>query len=215
MLEELINSENFKKYNKLKLIINKEINGRVCLNNYIQILPTIKDLLLKNKCKNYCEIGVLHGGSMSLILNTEEPCNCYGIDIFSYYGKQKDPTSNVVVTMENTYNNINKFNQNQEFKVELINGNSHDIETLNQLISKLNGEKIDLLFIDGDHTYDGVINDIEKYIPLVSSGGIIMFDNYGSKGWPEVLPAVDQFILNNVEFELLFKHGESCIIQKK
>jgi predicted O-methyltransferase YrrM len=34
---------------------------------------------------------------------------------------------------------------------------------------------IDLLFIDGDHTFDGVKRDWEMYSPLVRSGGMIVF----------------------------------------
>jgi len=33
----------------------------------------------------------------------------------------------------------------------------------------------DFLFIDGDHTYEGVEGDFEMYSPLVRRGGIIAF----------------------------------------
>lgn len=36
-------------------------------------------------------------------------------------------------------------------------------------------EQIDFLFIDGDHTYEGVKRDFEMYSPLVRAGGIIAF----------------------------------------
>jgi len=35
--------------------------------------------------------------------------------------------------------------------------------------------KIDFLFIDGDHTYEGVRQDYEMYSPLVQKGGYIAF----------------------------------------
>ena len=35
--------------------------------------------------------------------------------------------------------------------------------------------KYDFLFIDGDHSYDGVKKDFEMYSPLVRKGGIIVF----------------------------------------
>ncbi|MCS7366302.1 MAG: class I SAM-dependent methyltransferase [archaeon YNP-WB-062] len=34
---------------------------------------------------------------------------------------------------------------------------------------------MDFLFIDGDHTYEGVKKDFEMYSPLVRGGGIIAF----------------------------------------
>ena len=39
----------------------------------------------------------------------------------------------------------------------------------------LDGEKLDYLFIDADHTYSGVQCDFEMYSPLVRSGGIVAF----------------------------------------
>ena len=37
----------------------------------------------------------------------------------------------------------------------------------------LNGESLDYLFLDGDHSYEGVRRDFEMYAPLVRSGGLI------------------------------------------
>jgi predicted O-methyltransferase YrrM len=39
----------------------------------------------------------------------------------------------------------------------------------------LKGRKLDFLFIDGDHRYEGVKMDFEMYGKLVGKGGIIAF----------------------------------------
>jgi predicted O-methyltransferase YrrM len=39
----------------------------------------------------------------------------------------------------------------------------------------LAGREIDFLFIDGDHTYEGVKSDFEMYSPLVRAGGLVAF----------------------------------------
>jgi SAM-dependent methyltransferase len=46
--------------------------------------------------------------------------------------------------------------------VQRILGNSHDEATK----AKLQGRSFDLVFIDGDHTYEGVKRDYEMYAPL-------------------------------------------------
>ena len=52
-------------------------------------------------------------------------------------------------------------------------GDTHVDNTL-RIVKKLLGDKqIDFLFIDGDHTYNGVSKDFEMYSPLVRKGGII------------------------------------------
>lgn len=38
-----------------------------------------------------------------------------------------------------------------------------------------NGHNIDLLFIDGDHSYNGVVRDIAAWTPHVKVGGVVIF----------------------------------------
>jgi predicted O-methyltransferase YrrM len=68
-------------------------------------------------------------------------------------------------------------------KLHLMRANSHAESTLVETKRLLSGHQIDLLFIDGDHTCEGVKKDWEMYSPLVRSGGLIVFHdvagNYG------------------------------------
>jgi cephalosporin hydroxylase len=57
----------------------------------------------------------------------------------------------------------------------LLRKNSHKPDTLTSIECVLQGHKLDFLFIDGDHTYQGVRMDFEMYSPLVRSGGLIAF----------------------------------------
>ena len=59
--------------------------------------------------------------------------------------------------------------------VRLIRGDSHAPGTAHRLASILAGRPIDFLFIDGDHTYQGVSRDFDLYHPFVRPGGIIAF----------------------------------------
>jgi predicted O-methyltransferase YrrM len=56
-----------------------------------------------------------------------------------------------------------------------LRANSHEEATRHSLVEALDGRKIDLLFIDGDHTYQGVKGDFEAYKSLVSPNGLIAF----------------------------------------
>lgn len=59
--------------------------------------------------------------------------------------------------------------------IQYVRGDSHDVATLDRLLNILDGRKIDFLFIDGDHTYDGVRRDWEMYSPIVRDGGMVAF----------------------------------------
>lgn len=64
--------------------------------------------------------------------------------------------------------------------LHFVRGNSHDEHIYEHvradiLGSKIDEDGIDLLFIDGDHTYEGVRQDFEMYRKLVNEGGIVAF----------------------------------------
>ena len=53
-------------------------------------------------------------------------------------------------------------------------------------------EPIDLLFIDGDHSYEGCRSDVESWFPHLKPGGLIIMHDYG---WAEgVQKVVQEFI---------------------
>jgi predicted O-methyltransferase YrrM len=58
-------------------------------------------------------------------------------------------------------------------RVVSLAGDSHSEETAVRLERLLDGQPLDTLFIDGDHSYDGVRADFERYGRLVRTGGII------------------------------------------
>jgi cephalosporin hydroxylase len=60
-------------------------------------------------------------------------------------------------------------------RVVFIAADSHREETRAQVVEALRGEQLDLLFIDGDHTFEGVEADFRMYSPLVRKGGLVAF----------------------------------------
>jgi predicted O-methyltransferase YrrM len=62
-----------------------------------------------------------------------------------------------------------------EHGAHMVIGDTHMESTRDELIDYLDGRFIDCLFIDGDHSYDGVRQDYEMYRDLVRPGGLIAF----------------------------------------
>lgn len=133
---------------------------------------------------NYLEIGAYAGGSASLISSHHYKTNCYSIDLGV-------PISDEVVEL-----NVNKF-KNKDNYFKYFKGNSQDLSVVNKIKEEV--KYIDILFIDGDHTRNGVFLDFNNYQNLVTSGGYICFDDYLDKEFsPEVRGAVDD-IVNNMD----------------
>jgi cephalosporin hydroxylase len=61
------------------------------------------------------------------------------------------------------------------FTVHLVERNSAEPQTAAEVSSLLGGAPIEMLFLDADHTYKGVVSDLLNYQPLVKSGAPIIF----------------------------------------
>lgn len=78
---------------------------------------------------------------------------------------------------------------------------------------KYNDVKLDWIYIDGDHSYEGCLSDLENGLKAVKSDGLILGDDYGwpNSKWnkPGVTKAVNEFINTNNLTNNMFRHGET------
>ena len=171
--------------------ISSEMKGNTFHHHY-HILYTLRSFINK-EIATYTEIGTFNGGSLCLMLQHPLPVYCISIDPFHL-----DRTN-----VQHTIDNITMFNKNN-YKVYLTKKFSTDQTLLEEFHST--NFKTDILFIDGDHSYDAVLHDFNKYNEFVSTGGFIVFDDYHDSIYsPEVKPAVDYIVKNIIENHLPFE----------
>ncbi len=143
------------------------------------------EILVKLKPQRILEIGTERGGTLFLwtYIATED-ATIISLDLHPghYTFGHSYP-----YWKENVYKNFKFLDQ----RIHLIRGNSHDLRTLRSVIAVLDG-MLDFLFIDGDHTYEGLKKDFEMYSPLVRRGGIIAFHDIVN-GPPEKVGGVPRF----------------------
>jgi hypothetical protein len=65
-----------------------------------------------------------------------------------------------------------------------------------QMVKHFQNNSIDCVFIDGDHTYNGIVTDITLWSPILKPGGTYFFDDY-SWSFPGVVKAVDYLVDKN------------------
>lgn len=71
----------------------------------------------------------------------------------------------------------------------------------------------DLVFIDADHFYDPLKQDIKNWLPLVRKGGMLSGHDYGSKRFPDCMRAVDECLgKDNIA---LYECGNCSVWAKK
>ncbi len=71
-------------------------------------------------------------------------------------------------------------------------GDSRDESTLHVVETILEGEQVDLLFIDSDHSYETTAREVALYSPLVKDGGSVglhdmLNDQWVAAVWKEVI----------------------------
>jgi len=130
-------------------------------------IAQLLNLLAELKPKTLLEIGTASGGTLFLFCQVAEPdATIISVDLPGGPFGGGYPEWRIPL-----YKSFAKEKQ----RIHLIRADSHDPKTL-EIVKKILGDsKLDFLFIDGDHTYEGVKRDFEMYSPLVRKGGIIAF----------------------------------------
>lgn len=65
-------------------------------------------------------------------------------------------------------------------------------------------DRVGLLVIDGDHSYEAVASYLRSYAPKVLPGGFVFVDDY-SEAYPGVMRAVDEFFAASTTFDIVHR----------
>lgn len=71
--------------------------------------------------------------------------------------------------------------------IHLWNEYSYDIAP------RVSDNYFDFIYIDGDHSYEGIKRDLELYLPKIKQGGVVAGHDYHNQ-WPGVMKAVNQTV---------------------
>ena len=123
----------------------------------VEEINGLLSLLAKTRPRNVLEIGSEKGGTLYL------------------FTKVADATATLVSADLKIANQklFSSFARNKQ-RVYPMQGNSQEAVTI-EAIRKRFPAGVDFLFLDGDHSYDGVKKDFQNYSPLVNEGGLIAF----------------------------------------
>jgi predicted O-methyltransferase YrrM len=113
--------------------------------------------------KKIVEIGSASGGTLFLFANVASPEKIISVDLPSGSFGGGYPFWKIPLFKSLAKRKI----------IELVRADSHKEKTLGKIRVLLKDKEVDFLFIDGDHTYQGVKQDFQMYSPIVKKGGIV------------------------------------------
>lgn len=165
----LYNLNSVEDYDRL---ISEHTNGAFSTFDMEVLVPEVKKV---RKGGTYVEIGVDKGKSLGVALfAARKGVNVVGIDIID--------------TPER-----------QELFLKLgLTRYASFIHGFSDHVAKFWKKKIDVLFIDGNHSYSGCCLDIESWLPHMKKGGRILFHDCDSTS-PGVVAAVDKYFYGHIE----------------
>jgi len=162
------------------------------------------------------EIGVLFGGSLLMMLHAlrSSRSNHWALAIDpldGYYGLNLDPVVNLPVKLDNVTANIRRLGFEDMNRVRIVKARSESQEALQVAISF----PLASLWIDGDHSYEGIKRDWLNYSPFVIPGGYILIDNYHDGCFPGVDKFVDEDLMPKLAgWEVVANFSRSILFKK-
>lgn len=123
--------------------------------------------LERRQPRRVLEIGTANGGSLYLFCEVAAPdAHLVSVDLpGGLFGGGYE------ATREPLYDSFARPGQ----RLDLIRADSHDLATKERVAELVAHGGVDFLFIDGDHSREGVEDDYRAYAPLVRAGGAVAF----------------------------------------
>lgn len=145
------------------------------------------------------EVGVQGGGFADSMLKRSNPQRLYLIDCWQY----QDPA-----VYDDGDSNLSDLEQEKLYQ-ETKKRFAHDSRVIilrefsKDAVSKFSDESLDWVYIDANHGYDAIKEDLELWWPKVKKGGILSGHDYADRQNFGVVQAVNEFL---VQHQLYFSH---------
>lgn len=173
-----------------------------------QVIPTLTDInerqLLSNLAQQVnndsaiiVEVGALYGGVTAVLALSAPLANITTMDNFSWHPPGYPVTSKGL--LERNMIDLNISN------VTVMEGDS-------RRLGKRFPYKIDLLWIDGGHSYEYVYSDL---INLGVNSNVIALHDYDNPAWPSIRQAVEVFIGKYSPFCVDIVVGTVVVLRRK
>ncbi len=132
------------------------------------------------------EIGVAFGGHSEAILSTTGVGRLYSVDMFRHDPAYHDPLNFTQEQFDQLYPFVQSRLSRFGDRCELVRLESGDA-------ARSLPDELDFVYLDANHSFEGVFRDLGLWAEKVRDGGIIGGHDYGHPDFPGIRIAVDNF----------------------
>lgn len=160
----------------------EDINPNISIHGLEQFFEGKKDLVV-------AELGVLAGKSTIAILIRYDVKKYYAVDMWEMYEGYHDPIWHIEKHLHESQNDLvyKKFKERIKDYPQVVVIR----EMTSQAHKHIKDGELDICWIDANHEYKYVYEDIKLWISKVKKGGVLCGDDYRSV--PDVAKAVHDF----------------------
>ena len=147
----------------------------------------MRKLIQERGLKIGAEIGIGYGGNAENILKNTDIKKLYGVDPFTH----SENANSVMNVCQEDFNDI------YGFVKQKLSPFSDRFELIRKTSVKASDEvpnNLDFVYIDGEHSYEGVFSDLCAWTKKIRIGGIIAGHDYNHPNLPGIKKAVDEFL---------------------
>jgi len=164
----------------------------------------------------HVEIGTLFGASAILtdhIIKANSASNKFQnimIDpLNGYYGNSSDLVTGLEVNAKTLLKNLKLFNVEGYELIQKYSTDKHAIKKIKEF-------SIASLFIDGDHSFSGLLKDWNNFNKEVMNGGHVIIDNVNDKNWPNINLFIDELKSKiGKQWEIIYEGSVTLVLEKK
>ncbi len=169
---------------EMRKLLNRIINKLLYFKRYEILAKLIND----NNFKTYIEVGVWEGETPRYLIKNTELDKLILVDSYS---------------KDSEMSNYGDVIQAQDKVIDLMTANTKKVVpffTSSESASKLiKDNSIDIIFLDADHAYESVKQDIELWYPKLKKDGILAIHDYQIKYFGVIKAVTERFDFVNVE----------------
>jgi hypothetical protein len=156
----------------------------------------LNKLIKDEKIENFLEVGVNEGKNLFFLAKKNPNVVFYGVD--PYYQTVSE-IEEVIHGIHTTFYKNDKYTEMLD-RIRNLKLNNITLikKTSVQASNDFSDCELDFVFIDGLHSYENVVEDINLWLPKVKKGGVLAGHDF-SLEWFSVVRAVEDTIgLNNI-----------------